>query len=223
MSVTAFWRTCFLKIGTFVSLLWWDACCRGFYFLASSLNHLCLSKASNWAELTKAYLSSVCFFSAAVQTKDWFAHFVFVIVWPAPAPWICYTSSCTKEKMLQPLVSWVLAQMGRGRTVLPLMETPVTCWFPSCTPITSHFGLPCQDPHLFLVGIKQEGSVSLFCQWLKPCGFSRRLLRQSRELCEVKWCRGISVQCYFMGRRYEGFATLYVVKAQAVISMQQFL
>lgn len=82
MLVTAFWRTCFLKIGTFVSLLWWVTCSRGLYFLASSLNHLCLSNALNWAELTKAFLSLV-----------WFFFFLFFFCSPNQGP-VCSLCIC---------------------------------------------------------------------------------------------------------------------------------
>jgi len=48
-------------------------------------------------------------------------------------------------------------------------------------------------------------------------------LGQSRELCEAKQCRGILVQYGFIGELYEILTTLHIIKAQAAISMQQFL
>lgn len=64
--------------------------------------------------------------------------------------------------------------------------------------------------------------MSLFSQWLKPCGFSV-FFWDKAGLSEAKQCRGILVQYDFIGQLYEILPTLYIVKAQAVISMQQFL
>lgn len=48
-------------------------------------------------------------------------------------------------------------------------------------------------------------------------------LRQSRELCEAKQCRGALVQHDFIRQLYDILAALYIVKAQAAISVWQFL
>lgn len=118
---------------TFVSLLHWSTCHRGFLFLASSLNYLCLSKASNWAEFKKAFLSSCLggvggwfFFPSCCLNQS--PAFVLAIAWPAPAPCVHCPSPCREEKTLTGKLTsstWVLDQIGRGKMVLALMEASV--------------------------------------------------------------------------------------------------
>jgi len=75
-----------------------------------------------------------------------------------------------------------------------------------------------------LCGRNKAGSIwESLLTVVKALCFFCRLLGQSRELCEAKQCRGILVQYGFIGELYEILTTLHIIKAQAAISMQQFL
>lgn len=67
---------------------------------------------------------------------------------------------------------------------------------------------------------KPVGSVSLFSQWLKTCGFCLLLTQQGALSCKI--VQGISARCDFLGQLYEVLAALYLVKGQSAKPQQQF-
>lgn len=149
-----------------------------------------------------------------------------MIVYPAPVLWIHYTSPHTKEKRIRLGTSGLLdlSSKSDGKRKDYIITDGNLCYLLISFLCPNHESLLFPLLRLSLCGRNKAGGIhESLLTVVKALWFFCLLLRQSRELSEAEQCRGILVQYDFIGQLYEILPTLYIVKAQAVVSMQQFI